>query len=297
MRSRRALGYTPTMDLSRELDVALDLARRCGAIALDYQRQGRDALEIRDKGHDQGLVTRADTELNTRLVEALHRAFPDDVIVAEESSDMVDADRRSAARCWQIDPIDGTSEYSRLESSWAIHIGLVIDGEAALGVVHEPARGRISWGVNVGPKLGSWGQRERGQPFRLQRQAVGLDELRMVSSKSHVSPKTIEVMEALQIPSKRNLRLGSTGVKTMTLAWQESDLYVHPSAGTKLWDTAAPHAVLRGAGCTLSDLLGRPLRYRGPSIGNDAGLLACGADEHSEIRDRLHALAERWLSA
>ncbi len=285
------------MTLNRELDVALDLARRCGAIALDYQRQGRDALDIRDKGHNQGLVTRADTELNSRIVDALHDAFPDDVIVAEESSDMADAQRRTAARCWQIDPIDGTSEYSRLETSWAIHIGLIIDGKAALGVVHEPARGRISWGVNVGPEPGSWGQRDRGQPFRLKRQPVGLKALRMVSSKSHVSPKTIEVMQALHIPDDRNLRLGSTGVKTMTLAWQESDLYVHPSAGTKLWDTAAPQAVLQGAGCVLSDLLGRPLSYRGPSIGNNAGLLACGADEHSEIRDRLLALAERWLSA
>ena len=78
------MGYKRAMTLHRELNFALDLAKNCGAIALDYQRQGRSALEIRDKGADQGLVTRADTELNARIVAALREAFPSDVVVAEE---------------------------------------------------------------------------------------------------------------------------------------------------------------------------------------------------------------------
>ena len=284
------------MLLSRELRVALDLARSSGAIALNYQRQGREALEIRDKGADQGLVTRADTELNAAIVDALHRAFPADGILAEESADESDDAWHSAERCWQIDPIDGTSGFSSLGSSWAIHIGLVISGEPALGVVYEPARGRMSWGLCVDDTREAWGQSESGEPFPLRRQPVELESLRLVSSKNHASPRITEVMDALSIPAERNLRISSTGVKMMTLAWGDSDLYVHPRRGTKLWDTAAPHAILRGAGGELTDLRGQPLRYRGPSIANDAGLLACGATEHPRVVERLRALTDVWLT-
>jgi len=284
------------MQLRRELRVALDLAQDSGSIALAYQRQGREALEIRDKGSDQGLVTRADTELNAAIVDALSEAFPGDAILAEESVDISDDAWRRADRCWQIDPIDGTSGFSRLGSSWAIHIGLIVDGEPALGVVYEPARGRMSWGVCIDDEREAWGRRENGAPFPLRRQPVALDQLRLVSSKNHASPRIAEVMEALSVAESRNLRISSTGVKMMTVAWGDSDLYVHPRKGTKLWDTAAPHAILRGAGGELSDLRGEALRYRGPSIGNDAGLLACGASEHPEVSRRLRALADVWLT-
>jgi len=284
------------MSLSHELRLALDLARQSGAIALAYQREGRESLDVRDKGAGQGLVTRADTELNAKIVDALHDAFPTDAIVAEESAEHTETLQLSAQRCWQIDPIDGTSGYASLGSSWAVHIGLIVDGEPALGVVYEPARGRMSWGVSVGPEKGAWGQRDGGEPFRLRRRPTPLDDLRLVSSKNHASPRIVEIMETLAIPEARNLRISSTGLKVMTVAWGESDLYIHPRSGTKLWDSAAPHAVLRAAGGTLSDLRGQPLRYRGPGLGNDAGLLACGATEHAEIADRLRQLADVWLT-
>ena len=284
------------MTLRHELRVALDLARRCGTIALDYQRRGTASLEVRDKGLGQGLVTRADTELNTAIVTALHAAFPGDAIVAEESPERVASERRRAERCWQVDPIDGTSSYARLEDSWAIHIGLIIDGEPALGVVAEPARGRISWGIDHGRVREAWGEKTGAAARRLERRPVSLDALRLISSRNHASPKIHEIMQALAIPPERSLRISSTGVKVMTVAWGESDLYVHPRAGTKLWDTAAPHAVLRAAGGVLSDLRGEPLPYRGPSLGNDAGLIACGASEHRQLCDRLSQSADVWLT-
>ncbi len=284
------------MPLRRELRLALDLAQSSGAIALDYQRQGRDALQIRDKGADQGLVTRADTELNHTIVTTLREAFPDDAILAEESYDGRDEAWRHADRCWQIDPIDGTSGFSRLGTSWAIHIGLVIDGEPALGVVYEPARGRLSWGFCVGDEREAWGQRGDAEPFPLRRQPTDLAMLRLVSSKNHASPRIPQLMEALSIPEERSQRVSSTGVKMMSVAWGDSDLYAHPRAGTKLWDTAAPHAILRGAGGELSDLRGDALHYRGPGIGNDSGLLASGAGEHPELLRRLRAHADVWLT-
>jgi 3'-phosphoadenosine 5'-phosphosulfate (PAPS) 3'-phosphatase len=275
--------------LDRELGLALDLARSCGAHALAIQTTGR--LETRDKPDDQGPVTRADTEVNTRIVAALRAGFPDDDIVAEES----DGELRGRARCWYIDPIDGTTEFARGEAEWAVQIGLCIDGEPVLGVVHEAGAGRLSWGLCG--RAGALARIEIGgevQPLRTG--TAHLDALRLISSKSHASPRIAAVMAALAIPEARNLRVGSTGVKMTAVARDLADLYVHPSQGTKLWDSCAPHAVLLAAAGMVTDVRGRPLVYDPGHLPNDFGLLASHGPEHAAIVAAIRPAVADWFA-
>lgn len=276
------------MSLDRELSLALDLARSCGAHALAIQTAG--ALDTRDKPDDEGPVTRADTEVNARIVDALRTAFPGDDIVAEESGPEV----VGRARCWYIDPIDGTTEFARGENEWAVQIGLCIDGEPVLGVVHEAGAGRLSWGL-------CWRSEPlarievAGQVRPLRTGAARLDALRLISSKSHASPKIAAVMQALGIPEANNLRVGSTGVKMNAVARDLADLYVHPAQGTKLWDSCAPHAVLRAAGGTVTDVRGMPLVYDPHHLPNAFGLLASHGPEHAAIVAAIQPAVAGWF--
>lgn len=283
-------------NLDAELSAAVALARECGVVALTYQTGGASAMETRDKPDDEGPVTRADTEINARLVEALRAAFPGDAVVGEESAGDAAA-AGGARRCWYIDPIDGTTEYAQGEACWAIQIGLCIDGEPVLGVVHEAASGRLTWGVRHEGHVQACVSRGDGDAVPLRPSSFGLHELRLVSSKSHASPKTLEVMAALGIPAERNFRIGSVGVKVNTIACGEAELYVHPRTGTKLWDTCAPHAVLAAAGGVMTDLWGRPLRYDPQSLGHAHGLVASHGPHHAEIIERLRPLVEGWTRA
>lgn len=277
------------MTLDRELSLALDLARSCGAHALAIQTTGE--LETRDKADNEGPVTRADTEVNTQIVAALRAAFPDDDIIAEES----DGELRGRARCWYIDPIDGTTEFARGENEWAVHIGLCIDGEPVLGVVHEAGAGRLSWGHRWRGEARA--QLEVGGEVRpLRTGAAHLDALRLISSKSHASPRIAAVMAALAIPATRNLRVGSTGVKMMAVARDLADLYVHPSLGTKLWDSCAPHAVLLAAGGMVSDVRGLPLVYDPNHLPNDFGVLASHGPEHAAIVTAIRPIVAGWFA-
>jgi len=276
-------------NLERELSLALDLARRCGAHALAIQTTGR--LETRDKPDDEGPVTRADTEVNTQIVNALRTAFPDDDIIAEESGGEV----RGRARCWYIDPIDGTTEFARGEPEWAVQIGLCIDGEPVLGVVHEAGAGRLSWGLcGRGGALALIEVDGEVRPLRTGTARLG--DLRLISSKSHASPRIAAVMDLLAIPASRNLRVGSTGVKMNAVARDLADLYVHPSRGTKLWDSCAPHAVLLAAGGQVSDVRGRPLVYDPNHLPNDFGLLASHGPEHAAIVAAIGPAVADWFA-
>lgn len=282
--------------LDPELRCALQLARDCGAIALAYQTGGPEALQTADKPDDQGPVTRADTEINTKLVRALRAAFPGDAVVAEESA----ADAALAtgvSRCWYIDPIDGTTEYAQGEPTWAIQIGLCIDGEPVLGVVHEAAARRLVWGVRTGDSAGAWISREGQSPEPLRPSARGMDALRLVSSKSHASAKIVDVMRALAIPPERNVRVGSTGVKMSYIARGDAELYVHPRRGTKLWDTCAPEAVIRAAGGEVSDVRGVRLVYDPTHLSNDFGVLASHGPHHAAIVAAIRPAVDAWLAA
>ena len=276
-----------------ELRLVLSLAREAGAIALAYQTGGADVMQAQDKPDDAGPVTRADTEINARLVAALRAAFPGDAVVAEESADDAAA-AADVSRCWYVDPIDGTAEYARGEACWAIQIGLCIGGEPVLGVVYEAGAARLSWGICTADRREAWVVDDSGAATPLHASGRSLAELRLVSSLSHASPKTLEVMQVLGIPPERNFRLGSVGVKVGTIARGEADLYVHPRSGTKLWDTCAPWALLRAVGGVITDLWGQPLIYDPRRLGHDNGLVASHGAHHGDILAAIRPLVDAW---
>src|SRR5690348_1947881 len=110
------------MRFERELEVAVDLARRAGAGLLS--RRARAALDVRHKAGGE-IVTAADLEADALIRAGLSAAFPDDEVVTEEAPP--GRGRRSAARLWVVDPIDATRDYARGGDEFVVSIGLVQD--------------------------------------------------------------------------------------------------------------------------------------------------------------------------
>lgn len=283
------------MILEHELELALDLVKRCGAIASAIQAGGADTLQTADKPDDQGPVTRADIAVETEIVTTLRAAFPDDAILAEERAR--DAAWRTTRRVWMIDPVDGTRDFAQGDSSWAIHVAMTIDGRPALGVVHEPGNHFTSWAVDHDGVRHAW-CRHNHDPAAKALHGLGQVTPRwtMVTSKSHRSSRSDELAELLGLAPDEQLRTGSTGVKIALVARGEAQMYAHPTVGTKLWDSCAPEVVLHAAGGVLTDMCGEPLRYDGPTIANDRGLLASGRGvDHAALVERLRPLTRQWF--
>lgn len=281
---------------ARELDLALDLALRGGALALAYQREGESRLAVTEKTDDGGPVTRADIEVDEMICEGLRKAFPGDAILAEESyarDPSSGAGRLDKARCWMIDPVDGTRGFALGESTWAVHIGLSVEGVPTLGVVHEPAEDRTSIGIFGVPRGGAWLRDEHGTTREISVAAVDPARLRLVTSKSHRTPVADEIAAAVEAHGERDLRLGSTGVKIARVARGVADIYAHPSGGTKLWDSCAPQAILHAAGGRLTDFDGAPLRFLDAEISHRRGLLASPRAFHAQLVERMGPFADR----
>jgi 3'(2'), 5'-bisphosphate nucleotidase len=209
-------------------ELAATLADGAGAILLELRNRRLSGNALGDLGDE-----RAHHFIAAGL--AAHR--PADGFVSEECLDRVE--RRSKQRVWIVDPLDGTREYSEGREDWAVHVGLAVDGEAAIGAVALPAR-NLLFSSAAG---------------RVQH-AV-LERLRVVVSRTR---PPAEAEKLAQLLGAELIPMGSCGAKAMAVLNGDADIYVH-SGGQYEWDSCAPVAVAQACGFHCSRLDGRPLRY------------------------------------
>ncbi|MFO7156550.1 MAG: 3'(2'),5'-bisphosphate nucleotidase CysQ [Pseudomonadota bacterium] len=249
----------------KELEVARRLAREAGALILEVGRRG---YAVEEKPAGGGPVTEADLRANDLIERGLREAFPGDGVVTEESR----ARDEGAARCWYVDPLDGTKEFIRGNGQFAVHIGLAVEGRARLGVVYQPASDRLWAGVVGGPCF----LEEGGERRTVHVSAADPSSIVLAVSRSH--PMRRLDLLASELGIEKVVRYGSVGLKCAMVAEGAAHLYVHPSARSYRWDACAPEAVVRAAGGVLVDLAGNPYRYGEGELQNRRGILVCSRE-------------------
>jgi len=260
--------------LHAELAVAVQAARDAGAVILRHY--GSIAAEAAAKP-DGTPITRADLEANDLLVAALRAAFPDDGLLSEESVD--DGGRLGRRRVWIVDPLDGTRDFVEHTGDFAVHVGLAIDGEPALGVVHQPTTGLTLTGVagrGAAALVGGAAVPVRGSSV------APLERLRVGVSRTASDPPLARFVAAAEAARLTVVRMGAS-VKFMALAEGRLDAVVCLNDREREWDTCAPEAVLREAGCRITDLCGAPFRYNQPDVRHLRGSLASNGHCHADL--------------
>lgn len=271
-----------------EISIAVELARAAGAILLKHYyspflvEQKINALDEIEE------VTAADREANELIVNRLRQEFPDDGILAEESSDS--EHRLDKNRVWLIDPMDGTKNFIARDGDFAVQIGLAVNGESVAGVVYQPVRDVL---YRATRHQGSWIETADQPAVRmLVSTKTEPGEMVLASSRSHRSPRMERVVSAFGFQDE--MRRGSVGVKIGLIAERQADLYLHLSPSTKQWDTCGPEIVLTEAGGRLTDLFGQPIRYNGVRIDNRNGIVATNGAAHDMVIESLRPLLEEF---
>ena len=267
--------------LQHELDVALGLAHEAGMVIMGYYQTG---LAVDLKAGDEP-VTAADRAADSLIAEGLRTAFPDDGLLTEEAED--DLSRLDKERVWIVDPLDGTTEFINETGEFAVQIALTLGGRAVLGVVYQPAKGRLFHAVQG---QGAY-QVFEGETTRM-RVSSQPDPAQMclVASRSHYSPFVDLARQALGIP-KAN-RIGSVGLKVGLVARAACDLYLATTI-SKEWDLCAPHALLMEAGGVLTNLCGEVLVYNKRDVTECTGLVASNGLAHDQIVETLAPLRDK----
>lgn len=250
--------------MQHELEIAIDLAHRAGEEILSHFRQG---IVVEQKG-GEGPVTLADRRADAIIRRGIAAAFPADGLLSEETPD--DASRLKRRRVWLVDPLDGTRQFVANLPEFAVMIGLAVDGDARLGVVHLPCEGRSLIGV-VGEGAWQVDSAGRRQPCQLEPVAPGT-MLRAAVSRLGDESRTrrvVALLGATALPS------GSVGRKAALVAAGEADLYLTLSGRSQHWDACAADAIVRAAGGFFGTASGATIRYNTAEIRNTQGLMAC----------------------
>jgi 3'(2'), 5'-bisphosphate nucleotidase len=261
------------MTFTRELEVAYAAGMEAAALVRTFRGP---SLRIDHKLENEP-VTEADIAASALIVGRLRAAFPEDAVLSEEIPD--DGSRLQASRVWMVDPIDGTRDFIRGESGFAVMIGLCIDGRPRVGVVAQPTTG-ITWAGAVGEA--AWREDPAGNRTPLhpsdRKEPPGI---RLVASKSHRTHDIDLFRKALGIDDEINV--GGVGLKVAMVADGSRDLYVYPGGRTKIWDSCAPEAIIVAAGGRLTDTYGDPLVYDTPDLLNRRGLVASNGRLHDLV--------------
>jgi myo-inositol-1(or 4)-monophosphatase len=129
----------------RARDVALEAARAAGDVLLEML--GRlDPARLGRKSAARDLVTEADLAAERILVARLRAELPGHAIESEEAV----RDAASDGPRWFLDPLDGTVNFVHRIPCFAVSLGLFVDGEPEVAVVHAPRLGETFHAVRGG---------------------------------------------------------------------------------------------------------------------------------------------------
>jgi myo-inositol-1(or 4)-monophosphatase len=241
------------MSLAHDLQYAIDLARSAGRVVLDQYGK----VERLTKTHvaaTEEAVTEADRASQRLIVAGLRRRFPDDGVIGEESEtgqSITFECHDPRGRNWVIDPIDGTNNFIAGLGAFAVCVGLLDRGEPVLGVVYDVTRD-LAYAAARGE--GAW---------------LGTKRLRAVTTPLSDSSMIMTTSNLLypdgRCPSWGTRWIAQTNWKIRMLGSAALEA-VQVAAGVahgavtvngKLWDAAAPAAVVLEAGGFVTDFNGR----------------------------------------
>ena len=223
-------------------------------------------------------VTLADLKVNDLIIKRINEVYPavnwgflseegikDELIEKSEKSDWL----------WVLDPLDGTKDFIQGTGNFAMHLALNYRNRPYLGIVLIPEKNEL-WFSN-GTK--SWCEKRDGTFKKSCLSKVEkIRDLTLVSSKNHRN----EILELLikKIQFRKTIAMGSIGCKVASIVSGESDIYISLSlpgkSSPKDWDFAAPEAILRTAGGSITTLDNEELTYNKSDFSHEGIIIATG---------------------
>ena len=303
-----------------ELELAVaTVAEVCRLTArLQGEIAARGAAVAKD---DRSPVTAADLAVQVVVSSRLAEAFPDDPLLAEESSaplrgrpelaaevtalaaslvpgltlaEVVERLDRSghegSGRHWVLDPIDGTKGFVRGDQ-YAVVLALVEDDRPVLGVLGCP---------NLGPggRLMA-ARRDRGafehdlsgaNPRRIATDAVDRPHEAVLCTSVEYDDQTLAATRRLagRAGIVRPFRRLDSQCKYALVARGEASVYLRlpraPGYREKVWDHAAGLLLVEEAGGRVTDLAGRAIELgSGSELTPSAGFLASNGRLHGAL--------------
>jgi myo-inositol-1(or 4)-monophosphatase len=251
------------------LQTAIEAARRAGLLIAERYPAERN---VRSKGY-RDVVTEVDLAAERIIIDLVHQRFPEHAIVSEEAGGHLS----DSGYTWVIDPLDGTTNYSRRIPVCSVSVGVLERGEPLLGVVYDPLRDEMF--------VGEWGKGAsvNGRPLQASdrdqvgHSIVGLDW-------GHADQDRQQIIAILNrvAPLCATVRgLGSAALALAYVAAGWLDAYVN--LALQPWDAAAAVVLIAEAGGQCTTIDGASFQVSAPDC------LATNGRLHAQLLSAIHS--------
>lgn len=236
------------------METNTELLKAAESIALSagklLRRLWEEPRELTRKGF-RDIVTDADFASQRLITSEIKRLFPDHGFLTEEDDETLSQDGEVV---WIIDPVDGTSNYSRQMPSFSVSIAVARRQEMNLsvevGVVYDPVRQELfSARRGAGAKL-------NGYPIFTALTDAPIEAIISLdwSHRRETRQATLDILQELAHEVKTIRAIGTAALAISWVAAGRLDGYLninlHP------WDVAAGGVIVQEAGGRISNFSG-----------------------------------------
>ncbi|NJN08455.1 MAG: inositol monophosphatase [Richelia sp. RM2_1_2] len=194
-----------------------------------------------DSKADGSLVTKADKWADNQIRDAISTQFPNHGILSEENNTVFPDNEW----CWIVDPLDGTTNFTRGIPIWCISLGLLYKGIPVFGYVYAPPTDEAFYGYWQGDS----GLSLPSGAFYNHHQIKTSDDNISKNHFFNVCSRSTSVINP-DFPCKIRM-LGVASYNFLTIA--TGAVLGAIEATPKVWDIAGAWVILQGAGgCWIS---------------------------------------------
>ncbi|WP_324261792.1 3'(2'),5'-bisphosphate nucleotidase CysQ [Altererythrobacter sp. H2] len=253
------------------------IVREAGRIAYDAWPGAGNTVESWEK-EPGSPVCAADLAVDAFLKRELGRLLPSAGWLSEETVDA--PERLERGLIWLVDPIDGTRDFLKGKSGWAVSVALISAGRPLIGMLEAPARSESWLGI-------------AGQGAWLNGSALSASRRPGFAGARVPADSLAKVDRVLTLVDKPN----SIALRIAMVADDRADLVATLRWGYE-WDIAAAALIAREAGAAVTDAFGAPLNYnkRDPrAFGLLVSAPAIHGDAVAHLAERATVLAPRTI--
>jgi myo-inositol-1(or 4)-monophosphatase len=246
---------------------AAEEVARLGAGILE---EWRTRFSVREKAYAD-LVTEADHASQQAIRQFIESRFPDHAFLGEEDPGAKAGAVSPDVPTWIVDPLDGTANYVHDVPAYCVSVGLLVDGEPAVGAIYDPRQQEMfSAATGQGATL-------NGRPMRVS----AITELRRALLSTGFPPdpecqeRNLHWWKVFAYKAQALRRTGSTALNMAYVAAGRFDGYW--AFDNWAWDVTAGVVLVREAGGVVTRIDGTGCDVFKPDI------LAANPAVHAEL--------------
>lgn len=224
------------------------IVRYCGNIVLNSNNI------IVDKKEGRGnVVTNYDKRIQEILMEKLSKFVYDANFICEEND--VDDGIKNEGYTFIIDPIDGTSNFTRNLGLSAISVSLFKDGLPYISVCYNPYKDEM-FVAEVG--CGSY---LNGKRIYVSNKKLndGIVLAGNAPYRSDLQEKSLKILSDFMGVANDYRRIGSAVIELCSVACGRAEVYFELEIS--IWDYAAGYLIVKEAGGIITDINGEEFRF------------------------------------